>query len=103
MPTLLSATMIVACGSDSEEPIENVNANDSVIVQQGLLDADWNEDGAFCTASETIPTVTKEIVARLLSDETVMPRLEAGRLFFDTSKAEQLVFSGRPKQASEPC
>lgn len=154
---LLSAAMMVACGSDFAETIQGGSATDSVIVQQGLLDTDWtletvrSSDGEyrplplgatwrlsfevdgrvsgnalcnggsgdwqaddatlnivgwfeteiFCESIERIPIVTQETVARLFRSETVMPRIEAGRLILDTGGTAQLVFSGRLKRPNE--
>ncbi len=59
---------------------------------------DWSEDGAYCPSIETIPIATREIVQGLLTGATVMPNVNAGRLFLDAGDNTQLVFSGLPER-----
>jgi len=61
----------------------------------------WLEEEASCESKQKIPTATQTILNRFLAGETVMPRVETGRLFIDTGDGAQLVFSGRAKNKDE--
>jgi len=90
-----------ADGRVSGNALCNVGSGDWQAVDATLNIVDWLETEAYCEFIERIPTVTLEIVERLFRSETVMPRIEAGRLILDTGDNAQMVFSGRLKRANE--